>query len=157
MADRLGISLLEPERRALQSRPTEDLQAYQAFLRGRDYSRRYDREGLELAIAMFDRALERDPAFVDAWALKSRAHAAIVHFSYDRSNERDRRAHEAAARALELDPGSAEAHVAMGFYYYHARKEYEAALEQFATAAEIRPDDTDMLLGSALVLRRQGR
>jgi tetratricopeptide (TPR) repeat protein len=66
-------------------------------------------------------------------------------------------AREAAERALALDPGSADAHVAMGFYHYHAHKDYEPALREFEAAAAIRPDDPDMIFGAALVLRRQGK
>ena len=45
VTEKLGISLLEPQRAALSERPTGDVQAWQDYLRGRDYSRRYDFEG----------------------------------------------------------------------------------------------------------------
>ncbi len=157
VTEQLGVSLLEPDRATLHERPTDNVEAYQSYLRGRKYSRHYDFEGLKLAAELLQRSTEMDPDFTEAHALLARIHAMIIHFGFDTSAERDRMSREAAERALALDPGSASAHVAMGFYHYHAHKDYDAAMREFDAAAALRPDDPDMLFGSALVLRRQGK
>jgi tetratricopeptide (TPR) repeat protein len=63
--DQLNVTLLEPERRAMDARPTADMEAYQAYLRGLDYAARpgFSLEDFRLAISMFGRAVEPDPDF----------------------------------------------------------------------------------------------
>jgi serine/threonine protein kinase/tetratricopeptide (TPR) repeat protein len=157
VTDQLGINLLDADRAILEQKPTEDVQAYEEFLRGKDYLAHYDLDNLEKSVAYFNRALKKDPDFMEAHALLARAHSIIIHFGYDTSPTRDRLAQSEAEKALELAPNSSIAHVAMGYYHYHGHKDYQAALDSFQRAAEISPDDADLLIGMALVLRRQGR
>ena len=73
VAQALDVTLLEPERRALQSRPTENMEAYDYYLRGEEY---FQRSGLEndfrIAIGMYEKAVELDPTFALAYAQLSR-------------------------------------------------------------------------------------
>ncbi len=103
----LGVALLPDEQRAIATRPTESLEAYQAYLRGLEYywDPDFTKESYELAVRMFERAVGHDPAFVAAHGFLSEAHSALYWFWYDRSPGRLDAAREAALRALELDPG----------------------------------------------------
>ena len=73
----LGLVLLAPERASLESRPTENQEAYRAYLRGREVL--LETPSSELAVQMFERAVELDPAFSEAWAGLSRAHSWRFH------------------------------------------------------------------------------
>ncbi len=74
------------------------------------------------------------------------------------SASRPRRAGKRAAdEALRLQPTLPEAHVALGVYYYRAKRDYGRALEEFARADSSRPDDAGTVLFIAAVQRRQGR
>ena len=155
--DQLGVTLLEPERQAMTARPTENLEAYQAYLRGSDLLDNLDDASLEEALAMFRRAVELDPSFASAWVRLTMASAVRYHFGYDRSESLKEESRAAAERALELNPESSEAHTAMGFFHYHVNKDYEPAMIAFDQAIEIQPDNANALEGKALVLRRISR
>ncbi len=155
--DELGITLRATERGALAAAPTDNVEAFGAYVRGIDYTVQWDAESLRQAVSMFERAVELDPGFAAAWAYLARAHAQIVHFGFDRSESRISAAREAAQRALELAPESPQSYQALGMYHYHAHKEYGLAEEAFAAADRLRPDLPEVLEGWGLVQRRRGR
>jgi serine/threonine-protein kinase len=155
----LEVSLNEPERRAVEARPTENLEAYQAYLRGLDYHRRTSatrREDYNLAIQMYQMAVELDPGFALAYAELSKVHSRLYHNVYDRSEERLTSAREAAKRALRLQPDLPEAHLALGYYYYRCLRDYESALEELAIAEKGLPNDPRILEAVAYIQRRRG-
>ncbi len=159
VVEQLGVAVLRPEeRQALVARPTENLEAYQAYLRGLDHEiNRDDREEANLALRMFERAVELDPDFALAWAHLSKTRSGMRHYRYDLSEERLAKAREAADRALRLQPDLPEAHLALGYYYYWGRKDYERALEVLTKAAGMRQNDPDVLEAVAYIRRRQGK
>ncbi len=155
----LDIALLEPEREALASRPTANLEAYQAYLRGMDYASRRESqpETWHLAVEMFGRATELDPQFALAYAELSEAHSRMYHWNIDRLPERREMARVAAEKALLIDPDLPEGHRALAYYYYRGHRDYEAALREFDIAARALPNDSHLLEGTAYIRRRQGR
>ena len=155
----LNVTLLEPERAALEARPTTNMEAYQAYLRGRSYSERlgFDVETFHLAVQMFERAVELDSKFAFAYAALSRAHSMIYNVGIDRTAERVLKTKAAVDRALELQPGLPEAQLALGYYYYHCFRDYERALEAFNAAAERLPNQDDILQHIGWIRRRQSR
>ncbi len=156
--EQLGITLLEPERWALEARPTENLDAYQAYLRGQDYSSRdmYSEENWQLVIKMFERAVELDPTFAAAYAALSVAHSQLINLGVDRTQTRLAMAKEAVDKALALKPELPEAFLALGYYYYWGLREYDKALEAFAVAGEGLPSENAVLEATAWIRRRQG-
>jgi tetratricopeptide (TPR) repeat protein len=158
VAQALDITLVERERRELRSRPTENMEAYDYFLRGNEYRHRGTGENdLKIAIQMYERAVELDPKFALAYAQLSRTHAIMYWFYYDRTGERLGMAKKAVDRALQLDPDSSETHLALGHYYYHGQSDWNRALEEFAIARESQPNNSDLLLYIGAVQRRQGK
>jgi len=155
--DGLGIKLLEPERGALAAAPTNNVEAFSAYMRGLDYTILWDAENLEQAVSLFERAVELDPNFALAWAQLGQVHASIVHFGFDRSESRINASLAAVERAMELAPESPWPHHALGMYHYHVHKEYGLAAEAFAAADRLRPDLPEVLKGLALVQRRWGK
>lgn len=158
VARALDITLLEPERHALMSRPTENIEAYDYYLRGADYSQRSLLESdKRIAIQMYEKAIELDPTFALAYAQLSRAHLLMYWFYYDRSDARLALGKQAVDRALELDPDLPEAHLALGQHYYHGKLDYDRALEQFAIGQKIQPNNSGLLSYIGYVQRRQDK
>ncbi|MHC4922374.1 MAG: hypothetical protein ACYTKC_22665, partial [Planctomycetota bacterium] len=154
---RLEATLLEPERRAVEARPTDNMDAYQAYLLGFQYMWGSDEEKSQrLAVEMLERAVGLDPEFAVAHAVLSEAHGLLYHFRSDFTTERLEQAKSSAERALALQPGLPEGHRALGYYYYFGFRDYDRAREQFAIAAESLPNDADLLSGIFVVSRRQG-
>ncbi|MFH1681745.1 MAG: protein kinase [Candidatus Eisenbacteria bacterium] len=159
VAEALNITLLEPERRSLESRPTENLDAYQAYLRGLDVAGSLDisKEKQLLEVQMFERAVALDSEFALAHAALSTAHSFAYFEGHDPSEERRSLAKAAADRALALDRELPEAHLALGYYHYYCHRNYDRALEEFAIAGKALPNDTRVLEATAFIRRRQGR
>lgn len=158
VAQALDITLLKPERRALASRPTENVEAYEYYLRGNEYFYRSDLESdWRIAIRMYEKAVELDPTLALAYAQLSMVHSRMyVHF-FDGSAERLALAKQTVDKAFQLDPDLPEAHVALGFYHYWGHLDYDHALEQFAIARKSQPNNSLLLTGIGWVQRRQGK
>jgi serine/threonine protein kinase/Flp pilus assembly protein TadD len=155
----LDITLLEPEQRTLKTRPTENLEAYNAYLRGIEYVRRpdYEEESFQMALHMFQRAVQLDPGFTLAFVELSKVHSEIYDMGYDHTNERISKAKAAVDRALQLQPGLPEVHMALGYYHYRCHKAFQQALEEFSIARKGLPNETCILEAVSYIQRRQGR
>jgi adenylate cyclase len=128
----LGLSTGQGEACHLVKTSTSNVEAYEFYLRGRKLFQKWTRENINLAREMFERAVGIDPNFAAAWAGLATAH---VHLHSCDSEPHLDKAREASARALKLDPQSAEAHVAaaqglsMEQRYADAEAEFERAIE----------------------------
>jgi len=153
----MGVTLLPREQTALKEVSTNDLQAYDLYLRGHElFNGGEDRRYVEGALQMFQAAVDRDTRFAQALAGLARSHVSMYWYYYDRSQERLAKGKAAAERAAELRPDLSEAHAALGWYFYQGLLDYPRALEEFAAARSIQPNNSDALLGIGAVLRRQG-
>ncbi len=158
VAQALDITLLEPERQALASRPTENIEAYEYYLRGNEYYYRSDRENdFRIAIRMYEKAVELDSTFALSYAQLSRVHSDMYWDHYDHSEERLAMAKQAVDKALELNPNLPEAHLALGHYYYHCHLDYDRALEQFEIVRKSQPNNSQLIAYIGFVQRRQGK
>jgi non-specific serine/threonine protein kinase len=159
IAETLGITLLESERRSLGSEPTENLEAYQAYLRGLEQAWKPDfrEDYFRLAIQMFERAVELDPEFALSYAALSKLHSQMHNEGFDRSEERLSWAKAAVEKALEFQPELPEAHLAFAYYYYWGYRDYERALEELALAESGLPNNSLVLAARAFIWRRQGK
>jgi len=134
----LRITLSPQEEKAIARKPTENTQAYDAYLRGRSYARRETRPDLEFALQMFDLAIMLDPNFASAHA--GIAHAcAMIHGWHDPEPRWIDKGLAACERALKLDPNLAEVLVARGLLFY-AQKKYGEAVEYARMAIERKAD-----------------
>jgi serine/threonine protein kinase len=158
VANALDVKLLHPERKSLESKFTDNSEAYDFYLRGLDfYNRTIVEQDWRIAEEMFQEALKLDPNFAAAYAKLSNINSNMYWFHYDHSEDRVLKAKEYVDKALQLDPDSPDAHSAKGWYYYHGRLEYENALREFNTAIKLQPNNADAYDGIAAVRRRQGR
>ncbi len=128
---------LEPRERArLAERPTDDVEAYQSYLRGRHFLNRRTESNLRQAIEWFSAALDRDSSSAPAWSSLAEAWSLLPHYSIDPVPEADSETRSAAARALAIDPGRGEAHAALGSMAWTVWRWDEAEAE-FRRAVEI--------------------
>ena len=145
VSEQLDIALLAPQLAALEARPTDNLEAYDFYLRGNERLAR----GRELtssdqtreAIAYYEAAIELDPGFAASHARLGWAHLDIYQRYTDRSDERLVQARMAIDLALGLDPHLPDAHLALGTYYLEGFRDYEQALAEFRAVQLQQPNN----------------
>jgi serine/threonine protein kinase/Tfp pilus assembly protein PilF len=159
VARQLDVQILEPERRALYSRPTESLEAYDLYLKGREHEdrgwRSSDAQDFEQAIELYERALQVDPNFALAYINGANAHMRLYFFGADRTETRLARARDAAEKAIQIEPDNPEAHLALALYYYWGFLDYDRAVEVIESIQRARPNFVTNMLG--YIQRRQGK
>jgi non-specific serine/threonine protein kinase len=126
IAEALRITLSPQEQAALAAKPTENLQAYDLYLRGKSHVRRVTRQDLEFALQMFEGAVALDADFALAYAGIANV-CAQYHYHYQRDEAWMERANAAARRAAELAPDLPEVQVAQSWILY-ADKQYDSAI-----------------------------
>ncbi len=153
----LDVALRSGEQGALETKPTDNMEAYGLYLRGLEYLRRsWDREDYQIAQDMFSQAIELDSNFASAYANLSRAHI-YQYWYFDVTEERLAQARRAVDKALQLEPDNSVAHLAVAQYYYHGKREYDRALAELEIAAEIAPSNAEAYEFMGYVKRRQGK
>lgn len=137
IAETLKIRLGPKEKDAIARAPTTDIQAYDFYLRGRQYFYQYTRKGIEFALRMFTQAIELDASYARAYA--GIADCASFLFMYAGSHELHREQADSASRkAIDLNPESAEAHASRGVAL-SLKGEYNEAARAFETAIRLGP------------------
>lgn len=153
----LDVVLGEEERERLGGRATEDLAAFDHYLKGNEaYARSWQREDVTRSIELYRQATGLDPGFAEAFARLGQSHAWMFRLGYDRSDERLDLARTAIDSALALDPRLPEARVASALYHYWGHWDYERAIADLATARELEPGNALVHRQIANVRRRQG-
>jgi non-specific serine/threonine protein kinase len=138
IAEALRITLSPQEKEALAAKPTENLQAYEQYLRGKSFTRRLTRQDLQFALQMFENAVALDPGFALAYAAIAHV-CAQYHFHYEGIPVWIERAEAAARRAAELAKDAPEVLVAQGWILY-AKGDHEHAVRLAETAIERKRD-----------------
>jgi len=154
----LGVSLLDEEKQALENRPTENMEAYKFYLRGRDYWSRYayDTGDLDRAIGLLEKAVELDTTFAEAYAALSTARSWCYWIGYHASSDMLKMAEEAADRAVRYDSLQGYSRAALGALYYWGYQDYDRALEEFYKAHRHLPNNSEVMAMAAYVERRLG-
>ncbi|MFC1555829.1 protein kinase [candidate division KSB1 bacterium] len=158
VAQALEVELLEPDILELEDIPTDNLEAYDYFLRGIDcYNRGFTDENIRSGVDLFQNAVNLDPNFAQAFARLSIDHSRMNWFSYDKNRERREKAKEAVDKAFNLKPLSYEVHLALGIYYYYCELDFDHALKYFNIARESQPKSAEIIAYIGYVQRRQGK
>jgi len=134
----LRITLSPQEEKAIASKPTGNLQAYDFYLRGRSFARRETRTDLEFAMQMFERAIQLDPTFALAHAEIANAYGMIYEW-HDQNPQGLQRGLSACERALSLEPNLPEALVARARMLYEQKK-HDEAIRDVHRALKLKPD-----------------
>ena len=143
IAAALKAELSPDERSRVRKEPTKDLQAYQLFLQGRQWFIKYTPEAYTHAIEYFDRAIARDPSFALAFANMAMVYTELAEMGIMAPDVAYRRAAEASANALRLDPELGDAHCTMGYLKGVREFDWSGAEREFKRALELSPSGAD--------------
>ena len=138
IAEALRVTLSPQELEALADKPTENLQAYDLYLRGKRYARRLTRQDVEFALQMFENAVALDPSFALAYAACANACAMYYSF-FSRDQIWVERAREASGRAVALRWDLPETHISQAWVLYAAGL-YDEAVRMVKKAIERKHD-----------------
>ncbi len=138
IAEALRITLSPQEVKALAEKPTASPQAYDLYLRGRNYARRLSRQDLEFALQMFEHAISLDPNFALAHAAIANVHAQF-HVNHERKQSWIDRAKEASRRASSLQPSAPEVLIAEA-WILHAEERFDDSASRVREAMDKKPD-----------------
>lgn len=139
IAERLRARLTGEERRRVTRNYTENIEAYQLYLRGRHHWNKRTAEGLRQAIEYFQQAIDRDPNYALAYSGLADCYSSLQGYAGASPLEMLPRARAAAMRALEIDASLAEAHASLGLHYYQLWQWTEAERE-LKRAIELNPN-----------------
>jgi TolB-like protein/Tfp pilus assembly protein PilF len=159
IAQSLQTTLTGDERKAVAEKPTSNLAAYDAYLRGIDFRSRpgeteeYQRKAAE----SFAEAVRLDPQFAQAWAALAQANATLYFLQFDTSPARKEAARTAAEAATRLNPGALETLLANAYYRYHVERDYEGARLLFEKIQREVPSNGEAPFALARIARRQSR
>ena len=159
IAESLQARLTGREEQALAVKPTDNPEAYDAYLRGLAFETRssLSLDASRKAVDFYKRAVQFDPKFAVAWARLSRAHA-LMHFRFEDTTAARR---DAAKKTLEnaqkLQPNSAETLLASGYYQYWVLRDYGLAKTTFERVSKMLPGSSEVPKALGLVSRRDGQ
>ena len=157
IATELRATLSPEEKGRVETKPTENADAYVLYLKARGYESNPDRlfEDFKLAEDLYRQAIQHDSAFALAHARLSATLARIYHW-FAPSEALKASIKNSADKALALKPDLGEGHLALGLYYYWTEANYEKALDEFQLASAALPNDSEIGYVSAAIRRRQG-
>src|SRR5216110_402058 len=157
ISDALQAKLSPAEKSRMERKPTENGEAYLAFVQAHNLSNAFEDFGkLKQSEQLYARAIELDPKFALALARYSQLQSWLFHI-FDPTRERRQKARALAEQALQLQPDLPEAHLAMGFSYYYGDNNYDAALREFEIAQRGLPNESEVYLAIGAIQRRQGK
>jgi len=157
IASELQAKLSPSEKAQFERKPTENGEAYLAFVEAHNLSCAFEEfDKLKQGEQLYERAIELDPKFALATARYSQLESWIVH-TFDPTPARREKARTLAERALDLQPGLPEAHLALGYSYYYGDNNYDAALTEFEIAQRGLPNESEVYLALGAIQRRQGK
>jgi TolB-like protein/Flp pilus assembly protein TadD len=157
IAEVLQAKLTGGEQRALAVKPTDNSEAYDAYLRGLAFEGRLDSpDDLEKAVGFYERAVQLDPAFALAWARLSRVNAHLYFGGVLATLPRREATERALNTAQKLQPNSSETLLALGYYQYRVLRDYGAAKTTFDRVSKMLPGNSEVPMALALIARFEG-
>jgi TolB-like protein/Flp pilus assembly protein TadD len=157
IAESLQAKLTRREEKALAVKPTNNPEAYDAYLRGLAFdARSLSIEALWKAVDFYEQAVHLDPKFTPAWARLSRADAFLYLRDADVSTARREAAKTALENAQKLEPTSPETLLALGYYQLRVLRDYGAAKTTFDHVRKMLPSSSEVLMALGGVALREG-
>ena len=158
VAAQLHVKITPAEKQAIQRKPTGDLVAFDLYSRANDIlsgknSRPPD---FAQAVDLLNRAVARDPSFLEAYCQLAFAHDQIYFDQIDRTPARLAMAKDAIDSAFRLKPDSAEAHLAQAVHLYRGYLDYDGALAELKIARQTLPNQARIFQLMGFIQRRQG-
>jgi len=158
IAESLQAKLTGREEQALAATPTNNPQAYDAYLRGLAFEARsnYSSDALFKAIEFYDLAVRLDPNFALAWARLSGVHALLYSNHRDTTAARRDAAKEALENAQKLQPNTPETLLFTGYYQYWVLQDYGLAKTTFGRVSKMLPGNSEVLYALGAIARSEG-
>ncbi|HEX4641660.1 MAG TPA: hypothetical protein VH252_09745, partial [Chthoniobacterales bacterium] len=156
IARELQTKLTGSEQKAVAEKPTSNLAAYDAYLRGIDFASRPGQNPADerKAAEAFEEAVRLDPQFAQAWARLSQTSSSLYFLSFDATPARQEIARAAAEKATQLAPASPETLLANAYYRYHVQRDYAGARELFEKLRRALPSNSEAVEALARIARR---
>ena len=156
IAASVGATLTPQEKARVQAQPTNNADAYDAYLRGRAITLldMDERENADRAVRSYEEAVKLDPNFALAWVYLSRAQS--IYYRNWPSPARLAAAKDALDRALALDPNLPEAHLARGYYRHQVERDFSGALSELQKAEQGLPNNAEVFTAISMIQRRRG-
>ena len=136
ISGKLRLQLTQAEKKRLARRHTENVEAYQLYLKGRYYWNRWTQEGFDKGIEYFQQAVEKDPSYAQAYSGLADSYVLLGWNSYLAPKDAFPKAKAAAIRALQFDEGLAEAHASLAaplwlhdWHWLEAQTEFQRSLQ----------------------------
>ena len=157
VASALALQLTGDEQKELKRHYTENAEAYQLYLYGRFYRNKRTEVGSRTAIEYFEKAIAKDPNYALAYSGLSESYIGLSVFGSMPPKEVFPKAYAAALKALELDDGIAESHVAMAHFKAQSERDWDGAEKEYRRAIELNPQYADAYRLYAILLMEAGR
>jgi TolB-like protein/Tfp pilus assembly protein PilF len=160
IADQLRVKITGQEEKVIAAKPTDNPEAYDAYLRGLAYTlKTIDTPAYSLGAQKYLReAVRLDPKFALSWALLSFVEArSYLHQTLQPTVALREEARQSAETALTLQPNLGEAVLTKGYYHYACLKDYDTAVRYFEQARQLLPNSSRIPESLALVERRRGQ
>ncbi|HUJ42669.1 MAG TPA: TIR domain-containing protein [Opitutaceae bacterium] len=157
IAGALSAALSPQEKSLLERRLTENLAAYDAYVKARELRERAISEDQKEIEPLLQKAVQLDPKFAAAWAELGAFYAYLYFNEEDHTADRLAKAKTAIDAAVRLAPDAPEVIEKLGDYYYYGYRDYARAIEQYQRLAVLRPKDVEVFGSLGLIYRRQGR
>ena len=159
VAKALDITLLGAEQKSISQKPTDNLEAYNYYLRGNYYysQKGTTEENFRVAEKMFVKAVGLDSNFVLPYLKLAQINTYYYWYHWDRNKSRLARSKYYIDKAIEINPGIPEIYVALGQYYYHGSLDYDKALFELKKGLELYPENGEILELIGAIKRRQGK
>ncbi len=159
VAAALDVTLLQSEQQLLARKLNVDPRAYDYYLRGKQYYTisGFHQSEIRLAEKMQIQAIQLEPAFAQPYAELGSIYTEMHWQQTDTFPHILDSAKRMIDIAMRLDPNVPEPHEALGWYYYHGLRDFNAALAEFSTVLKLQPNNALALASTAWVQRRQGK
>ena len=140
IADQLRAHITRREEQVIAAKPTKNIEAYDAYLRGRYFWNKRTSDGIKHAIEHFQQSIERDPDFALGHAGLADSYIALTFYNFAAPHETMPKAKESAIKALALDDPLAEAHASLAHILMNYDWNWSAAEKEFKRSIELKPD-----------------
>jgi TolB-like protein len=161
IAAALKANLSPGERELIETRPTQNQEAYDLYLRAHAIDINtglIPKDDLDRALDLYERAVAKDPKFALAYVQLAIANSYYYWFGYlDPTPARVKRSEDAVNAAVRLAPDLPETHIAEGVYAYRAKRDWARALSEFLIAEKGLPNDAELYYWIGLTYRRMGQ
>jgi TolB-like protein len=162
IADQLQAKISPKEEAALDSKPTENLAAYEIYLRATQIDRNRSSntgsggaEETKREIALLEEAVRQDPSFLPAICLAAQNHLYLHWMGGDQSVDHLGLAKKGLEAAIRLQPNGPEVHLTRAVLHYWGARDYTSALAELAQVRRVWPNDTRVMFFTAMIERRQ--